>query len=169
MQAAGRNPGSGAHRGRNSSAPRCTYNKRCAALRITAGEYRVAKGVQGIARCFLSAERAIAFFQFARRHRQAGLECRAEALQNAKPVTEAGSVTHVDDDKIEKIRIVVLVDVPAIPSFAEVPVVGDEYLANLVLALRAHIPVDLHAGGRRKCGKPEVNLVREVVAVYWGM
>ena len=74
------------------------------------GEDRVTEVVLSIAPSFFSSQRAITFFEFARRRRQAKLERSAEVLQNAEPVAKPGPVAFVDDDEIEKIRIVVLVE-----------------------------------------------------------
>ena len=64
-------------------------------------------------------------------------------LEHAEPVAEARAVALVDDDEIEEVGVVVLVDLLAVELLVEVLVVGEEDLADQVLAPERRILVDL--------------------------
>ena len=104
---------------------------------------RIAKVVERVAPALRVGEPAAAL-DLPRRCGEAELKCLAKMLQHAEPVAEARTVALVHDDQSEKVRIEVLEQLLSVEFLVKVLVVGEEHLADPMIAPRHDILVQHH-------------------------
>ena len=124
----------------------------------------IAEVLEGVAAALLVGEPAVAP-DLPRRRGQSKLVRLAEVLQHAEPVPEARAMTLVHDHQPEEVRIEVLEQLLAVDLLVEVLVVGEEDLADTMVAPCHDVFVQHHPLVGVEGRERPVGLVLETVPV----